>query len=420
MSIPWRRAAGAAACVLGLAAAARATDSKYQSYIVGDRAAGMGGAVVSLADSVDACYYNPAGLVRARASSVSLSANLYGFQRYQVDSGLYPGEDVRSGSFVTIPASMGGLLKATPRLSLAVAALVPDRELLSEIVAYQDSRHLYQYSIDSQTFWIGPSAAYRLTPACSVGLSLFTVYRSFNESVSVFYDDYDQAYGRARKFDDVALAAVLGLQFQPGGDWRVGLTAQSPTLHVYDQGKTTEHAAGGSIRGDNYYYTDEVETDSRQPAKLALGIGRMAPGVYACGLDLTYHLPTSYDLQTWQFAGELQRARVVRASVLDVNLGGEYYLRKRYPVRAGFFTGFSSVPASDDPDRYATSRVDTCGLTASVGRETETTAFNVGVTYVFGSGKDNGWEVKGDEIVRREVNASERHLYLTVNTAYYF
>jgi len=73
------------------ASAAWASDSKYQTYIVGDRAAGMGGAVVSLANSVDACYYNPAGLTLAKASTISLSANLYGFQLYHIENGLFPG-----------------------------------------------------------------------------------------------------------------------------------------------------------------------------------------------------------------------------------------------------------------------------------------------------------------------------------------
>ena len=114
-----------------LAATAWATDSKYQTYIVGDRAAGMGGAVVSIADSVDACYYNPAGLTQVKSSTVSLSANLYGFQLYHIENGLFPGENVQGNSFVTIPSTMGGIWKYGPDLSLAFSALVPDRSSLN-------------------------------------------------------------------------------------------------------------------------------------------------------------------------------------------------------------------------------------------------------------------------------------------------
>ena len=76
----------AVALGMGLASAGWATDSKYQTYIVGDRAAGMGGAVVSIADSVDACYYNPAGLTEVKSRSRNMSimpmAAILGFERW--------------------------------------------------------------------------------------------------------------------------------------------------------------------------------------------------------------------------------------------------------------------------------------------------------------------------------------------------
>ncbi|MCG2658888.1 MAG: hypothetical protein L6437_01400, partial [Kiritimatiellae bacterium] len=364
----------AAGLGIGLASAAWATDSKYQTYIVGDRAAGMGGAVVSIADSVDACYYNPAGLTMAKASTISLSANLYGFQLYHTENGLFPGENVQGDSFVTIPSTMGGIWKYGPELSLAFAALVPDRSSFNEIVAYSDSQHLYQFNIDDQTIWVGPSAAYQISPSLSIGASLFGIYRSYNEYVSLFYEDYDASYAQGRKFNDVALTAVLGMQYRPGRDWNIGLTLQPPTAHLFDSGKTMEHILGHNVSSNNFYYTEDVQTDNQLPTKIALGVGRQVQGNYAFGLDLTYHLPTSYNLQQWQALGQEHYVRIVRAPVLDLNLGGEYYIRKKYPVRAGFYTGFSSVPEVNEDESYASSNVDMYGLTVSVGREVKNVA----------------------------------------------
>jgi long-subunit fatty acid transport protein len=381
----------------------------------------MGGAVVSIADSVDACYYNPAGLTQVKASTVSLSANLYGFQLYHVENGLFPGENVQGDSFVTIPSTMGGIWKYGPELSLAFSALVPDRSSYNEIVAYHDSQHLYQVNEDDQTLWVGPSAAYQLTPSLSLGASLFGVYRSYNESISLFYEDYDASYARGRKFNDVALAAVLGLQYRPGCDWSIGLTLQPPTGHLYDSGKTMEHVLGRNVLSNNFYYTENVNTDNQLPTKIALGVGRQVQGDYAFGLDLTYHLPTSYNLQQWQALGQENYARIVRAPVLDLNLGGEYYIQKIYPVRAGFYTGFSSVPEINEKDNYASSNVDIYGLTVSIGREVRNVAFNVGLNYIFGRGYDLGYELNSkNEPVQVVVHAWEQQILFTVNTAYYF
>lgn len=404
-----------------LAATAWATDSRYQTYIVGDRAAGMGGAVVSIADSVDASYYNPAGLTQVKSSTVSLSANLYGFQLYHIENGLFPGENVQGNSFVTIPSTMGGIWKYGPELSLAFSALVPDRSSYNEIVAYHGSQHIYQFNVDDQTIWVGPSAAYRISPSLSLGGSLFGVYRSFNEDISLFYEDFDASYARGRKFNDVALAAVLGMQYRPGRDWNIGLTLQPPTAHLYDSGKTMEHILGRNIVSNNFYYTEDVKTDNQLPTKIALGIGRQVKSDYAFGLDLTYHLPTSYNLQQWQVQGQQAYARIVRSPVLDLNLGGEYYIRKIYPVRAGFFTGFSSVPEVNENESYASANVDTYGLTMSVGREVNNVAFNVGVNYIFGRGYDLGYELDAqNKPVQTVVNAWEQQILLTVNTSYYF
>ncbi|MFA5042909.1 MAG: hypothetical protein WC381_08945 [Kiritimatiellia bacterium] len=406
---------------LSLVAAAWATDSKYQTYIVGDRAAGMGGAVVSIADSVDACYYNPAGLTQVKASTISLSANLYGFQLYHIENGLFPGENVQGDSFVTIPSTMGGIWKYGPELSLAFSALVPDRSSFNEIVAYNANQHLYQFNTDDQTIWVGPSAAYKLAPNLSLGASLFGIYRSYNEYVSLFYEDYDASYARGRKFNDVALAAVLGLQYRPGRDWNIGLTLQPPSGHIYDSGKTMEHILGGSVVSNNFYYTDDVKTDNQQPAKIAIGVGRQIQGDYAFGLDLTYHLPTSYNLQQWQALGEEKYARIARTSVLDLNLGGEYYVQKIYPVRAGFYTGFSSVPEVNENESFAASNVDTYGLTVSVGREVKNVALNVGINYIFGRGYDLGYKLNArNEPEQTVVTAWEQQILFTVNTAYYF
>ena len=55
---------------------ASATDGRYRDFVIGERAGGMGGAAIAVANDVDAIYYNPAGLAHSQGDSISLSANL--------------------------------------------------------------------------------------------------------------------------------------------------------------------------------------------------------------------------------------------------------------------------------------------------------------------------------------------------------
>src|SRR5215475_4137880 len=69
---------GCAILLMFCAQAARADDANFRPYIVGSRAAGMGGAFTALADDGSGPYYNPGGLAFVRRSQVALSASVYG------------------------------------------------------------------------------------------------------------------------------------------------------------------------------------------------------------------------------------------------------------------------------------------------------------------------------------------------------
>jgi hypothetical protein len=139
-------------------------------------------------------------------------------------------------------------------------------------------------------------------------------------------------------------------------------------------------------------------------------------------VDLTWHLPTSFtSIEGRSNLGTNVTERIQRKAVADVNVGGEYIILKKFPVRAGFFTSFSSAPAVDVKDNTSLAQINEYGLTCSVGRRSNILDANVGVNYLFGSGEDLGYDIdeKGN-LVRKVVDASERRIYLFFNTSYHF
>ena len=107
--------------------------------------------------------------------------------------------------------------------------------------------------------------------------------------------------------------------------------------------------------------------------------------------------------------------------VLDFSLGGEHYLRRKYPVRAGFFTSRSAAPdpVADNTDEAG--QIDLYGLTATVGVEMKNAASNIGLNYLWGEGRAIGWGTDAaGEIVNTVSDSDETHLYVVFNTQYYF
>ncbi|MFH0879772.1 MAG: hypothetical protein V2A34_08670 [Lentisphaerota bacterium] len=415
---------GIFATALLVSSVAPANQANYQHYLVGDRAAGMGGGICAMANNIDAMYYNPAGLTRASRNSLSLSANLYGWQLYRADDTFYPEEDFGTDSFQSIPTTVGVVLRAETNWVVGFAALVPEKSSYFETATYPKHKHYYNMSSENQTLWIGPSAACQINPKLSLGGSVFVVYHGYNSMVSLYWDDQDTAYSRSLKFNDFEMLALLGLQYKLTDRWNLGLAVQTPTASVQSDGEWLEQMAvdeDGDFAGYVRHATD-LEAEKIQPALIRAGIAWENPKVMAWGFDLTYHFPTSgSELSGTDDEGEPLDISLSRTWVLDVNMGGEYYLWKTYPLRVGFFTSQSSSPGVDLSKDAQSGALDLYGFTCTGGVETKNTTMNLGINYLFGSGEDYGWKTDPDKgVIPCIVNATENHLYFIFNTSYFF
>jgi len=408
-----------AAIIFGLSASCSllpADDGNYQNYIVGERAAGMGGAAAACASSVDACYFNPAGLVDTPGSTISLSASLYGFYRYHVDNGWSVGEDMNLSSFVTIPSTFGSVWKVSDEWALSLSAFVPDRTSVNNLEVF-DLRHFYKYSKDDQSLWIGPTASYRLTPDLSVGVSAFGVYRTFSWFRDICWAGVGN-FSEDIRYNDLSLLALMGGMYRIDGHWSTGLTLQTPTLHLTGSGEY--------LRKEDAFvsYMEDATTRNGIPTKITAGVAYQERQKYAVACDLSYYFPASFNqLEGDNQFGNFTYYPLKRDGTFNVNLGGEYYVKERYPVRMGFFTNLSTVPGYDPENNYLNEtrsypeKVDMYGITASVGRETEHTTLSMGVDYVWGSGKYLGSDENGG---LTEVNASKSYLYVFLASSYIF
>ncbi len=401
-----------------LAAGAAMAQHNYQNYLVGDRASGMGGAVVASADSVDACYYNPAGLTRLEGNTISLSGSLYGRQSYRAEDALYAGEDFKYDSFVTIPTTVGGLWKISDRNALAFAVFMPDRMSSSEMSAFSENMHIYNYNSEDQTLWLGPSAGWAVNPEFSIGAGVFAVYRSNNEYLSILYRDEEAGYARGQSFKDWGVLANFGMQYQAMEKLRLGATIQTPSLHVWGEGSYQENLVT-SVETENIY-AENMDTDNRVPAQISVGAAWSEPRVYTLELDVSYYFSQDYDLLAWGDGAERLELKVSHDDVINVNAGVEYYYREIYPLRAGFFTDFSASPGVDSEDQNTSPRLDAYGISASVGKKLEHISLNLGVIYVFGSGRSLGWRDLGEGMNLAPTTARVNNVYLVVNTSYMF
>lgn len=417
---------GAITLGLTITSSLKANEANYQQYVIGDRAAGMGGAGTALGTALDAAYYNPAGLAYTKQRTISISASLYGWQKYKADDALYPSEDVSTTSFITVPPAMGLVFFATTNTAVGLAAFVPYRYQLSDILAFPKDNNYYNISTDDQTLWVGPSIAHAFSEEWSVGAGAYCVYRNYNSLQTVYLNHEAYAATQSLKYRTFAALLMAGVQYRPTEHWRLGLSAQAPSMAVWGNG---EYQANELLVVDDEYiklfeHADNMDAQNRTPAKFTAGIGWEEEKVFGLGLDVSWHLANSYNRLsgTYQQTGEPAIAEYANYAVVDFNIGGEYYIDRTYPIRAGFYTSRSAAPDIDLEKQNYPSPINEYGLTASIGRETEHILMSIGINYVFGSGDDYGFKMnpKTGEVSQTVSSASERQIYVFFNTSYMF
>ncbi|MFH1132263.1 MAG: hypothetical protein V1754_13075, partial [Pseudomonadota bacterium] len=119
-------------------------NTHYQDMIIGERAAGMGGAFIALADDAIGAYYNPAGIAVDKSTLIQLSMSAFKFRYKRVELADVCGSEIhddQSGVF-GFPGSFGFAKlfeTGSVRHGLGFTVTVPASEKVSHSFVTQDT-----------------------------------------------------------------------------------------------------------------------------------------------------------------------------------------------------------------------------------------------------------------------------------------
>ncbi len=423
--------------MLSSAAPATADDTHYQDYPLGGRAVGLGGAFVALSDDPSGLFYNPAGIVDARGTSVQLSTNLYGLEiadSFFSAFGRVADLDTVFADLNIIPSSASGTTvlaadaSGRPTDSYGFGVFVPSYRSLnvSNLSAVPDAeinrcnQIAYQRSTLDRTFLAGGAFAHRLDDHLRFGVSGFLSYRSLRdrEETACFTgsSETSPAFASAETSLDLAVASMLvslGLLAEWPEGWRFGLAVTTPSIRVYDFANVRvrrDSADLASGRAQSFFRElADLDADTREGLGLRAGAAYVLKRRATLSLDLSMHAPTRYRL--FDVRGAPQRVRealttvseVERRWVVNVNAGGEYVLaytedrsgqpRPELSLSAGLWTNFTSAPAipGSRGDLFTADRLPhmhVYGGSLVLGLFGDYTLTRAGLTLAYGDGTD--------------------------------
>ncbi|MBN8538657.1 MAG: hypothetical protein J0M15_16530 [Deltaproteobacteria bacterium] len=346
--------------------------SNYNSILLGDQSAGMGGAASAVVgDTSAAAFYNPATLARLNGASFSAAVGIY----KKFDTVYGEEEDftkaplrVNQGFFRSLPASTGNVIRLGDYV-FGLSILVPDYDSYKGDL-FKKGDNATTLSFVDESLWVGPSISKEISTTESVGITAYYTARNFiRSSTDLQYESSTKAtlFNQEKTITENALVFVFGYYKQLSDKWSAGLTLRPKAMRIAGtatifQSKTNIDTTTNTMIVENKNDPDKA-TRVMIPGKVTFGFSFVPNNSSVWALDVSLHEGVSYiDLED-----EVLGKRVSQKAVWNMSFGFEQALIQWLKIRMGVFTNFSS---HNDPDpsllQLQEDKVDMVGFSANL------------------------------------------------------
>jgi hypothetical protein len=363
----------------------------YNSVLLGERAAGMGGAFTALSDDPSATpFYNPATTILMNGSSLSAAVNVY--NKYETEFG--PSADfsqatqrLNRGFFRSLPSSSATIIHHKT-FAAGLSILVPDYDFFSGQVKGIPDTNSFLNHID-ESLWVGGTFSTRLTRRDNVGVSLYYTARNLARSAA---DRAEVNNGTGaiitneeKNLTANSIVAIFGYHRKLSPVWSLGVSYRPSSLPIAGDGTYYRSITETSPYSTEVINRGSLRTITKIPAKVGIGFAREIKGQNTFSFDAHIHEGLVYvDFPELPAGAE----KVDHRHVINFAVGFEQVVSDWLKARIGYFTNHSSHPM---PDAQLSMRqgdfVNMSGFSANVKVTTaNNTSFTFGGYYSGGEG----------------------------------
>ncbi len=416
------------AALLATSMGAAGDEYHYNEMLIGDRAAGMAGAYVAIADDPTGLYYNPAGTVYSGKSSLSASMNAINISRTEYKNVLGNNDWIRTSSAL-IPNFFGvtqPLGPGTVGFSYAVTdAVLEDQDQTFPDIPNPGAKFTINFNNQDTSYNLGPSYAMTITPRLAVGLTLYGYIRQrqmiFNQ---MFQDLSDPVYvldGNGKRIADSNSPYGYQVETEPG----TGATVMRETEQWENQYLQIEEYGIRPLLGVMWSPLDKLSlglavskiqllyANSSQQVSCyssdydGAGLDANDNPVGLCRLNRVSRVtaisnekrrfPWAVNLGAAYFADErlivsgagwiYQGMNGQSEPLINLALGLEYYLTGRIAARLGAYTNNANTPELQPGRINQAENVNFKGISFSLSHFTRTSSITLGISAARGRGK---------------------------------
>lgn len=374
-----------------------ADEYHYINLLVGNRAAGLGGAYTALSDDPSGCFYNPAGISFAPGNSLSASVNAFSsetktYKKAMQDvSGNY--KDWVQESSILLPNFFGMVKKNGPH-AIGVSYAVTNSTLrrqdqnfknLSSGVLSGNPIERFDINIDDsdRTYLFGPSYAYRLSDNFSVGATLYVYYRDLKiirNQLLQFEQGQHYLSNYYTTKEEWGVKPNLGVMWEPIDKVSVGVSlskiylssSQSDDQYILRDTTGLHNDPDVDFSNTDTILFGTADSDQTDDFPLAMTLG----AAYFVSPKLLF----SGDLSYYESVDE-------REATINFAVGAEYYFTETWALRGGFWSDFANTPELSDNKVNQPEHVNLFGTSLSLTYFHRQSSISLGCNYSFGDGE---------------------------------
>jgi long-chain fatty acid transport protein len=368
---------------------AAADEFHYNNMLIGDRAAGMGGAYTAVSDDATGMYYNPAGIVFVGDKNFSASVNAFYSQTKKFDNVIGDKSFERNSS--ALLANYFGIVKPFGTYKVGFSYAVPDAVSENQNQEFTNvapgvPRLVINLSNRDSTYNVGPSIATAINDDLSMGLTLYAHQRDVQLTLNQFKENSDTTYRWVNNYftlSEMGIKPILGVTWSPAEKISLGFSLSK--TFVLSSRSTSQQTCQDTSTGGVCF--NDVATPIMQrpiistgnvkreyPTNLAIGAAYFASKDLLVSADWTYH--TAVSDATF---GD-------KVATYNLALGTEYYINRKWAVRAGVYTNNANTPNIQAGVTSIEEHINLYGLSLSLSNFSGSSSVTVGGSVNYGSG----------------------------------
>lgn len=368
-----------------------ADEFHYNNLLIGDRASGMGGAYTAISDDATGMYYNPAAIVYVGDRNFSASVNAYYTQTKKYDNVIAGQPFERKSS--ELLANYFGIVKPFGKFKVGFSYAVPDaisedqNQTFANIPLSTFSRFTINLNNKDNTINFGPSIAAEISNDLSVGLTMYAHKRDVQLTFNQYIERTDTTNHWDNKYfrlSEAGVRPILGFAWAPVEKLSLGFSLTKTFVlssNATSQETCIDTQAGGCISGSAVTPSIIAPTLATSGLKRPYPIGTTIGAAYFANKDLLVSGDLSYHTAVKDpIYGD-------KVATINAAVGTEYYVTKKWAVRAGLFSNMANTPNIQAGVTSIAEHINIYGGSLSVSNFSGNSSVTLGGSINYGKGQ---------------------------------